>query len=105
MQYVDLDLCKQNLRLDSDDEDELLTSMIEAASNYVEGFLANPPDTTSSPPDEVPQEVQQATMMLVAAWFDNRETIVGTSSQRELPKELPYGVEYILRNLRGWSFG
>jgi uncharacterized phage protein (predicted DNA packaging) len=104
MAYVDLDLVKQNLRLDSDDEDELLQSMIDAATEYIRPFLDHDPDS-DVPPSDPPPQLQQAMLMLIAAWFENRQTIVGTSSVREIPKEIPYGVQDVLRNLRAWTFG
>lgn len=103
MAYATLDEFKAHARVDYDDEDALIVSMLDAATIYVTGFL----DDDFIPDTDVPasDDVKMATLLIAAAWFDNRQTIIGTSSRRELPQEIPYGAQDILRNLRSWTFG
>lgn len=101
--FVDLADFKLFARIDGDDEDTSCQEMLEAATLYVTGFLddASIPDTG----DPASDDVQMAVKLIAAAWFANRETIVGTTSARERPQEIPYGAQDILRNLRDWTFG
>jgi uncharacterized phage protein (predicted DNA packaging) len=104
MALATLEQLKAQVRADFDDEDDLLQHYLNAAEEYVRGFVPDIGDT-DSPPQPVPDTINQATLLIAAAWFDNRETIVGTSTMRERPQEIPYGAQDILRNLRSWTFG
>jgi uncharacterized phage protein (predicted DNA packaging) len=103
MAFATLEELKAQARIDFDDEDALLQSYLDAATIYVTGFL----DDASIPVtgDPASEDVKQATLLIAAAWYDNRATIVGTSSQSQMPQEIPYGARELLTQLRGWCFG
>jgi uncharacterized phage protein (predicted DNA packaging) len=104
MAYATLEDLKAQVQTAFDDDDTLLQGYLDAAQEYVRGFLADDPES-DSPPSPVPDTVKQATLLIAASWYQNRETIVGTATTRERPQEVPYGAADILRNLRGWTFG
>jgi uncharacterized phage protein (predicted DNA packaging) len=69
MALVTLAEVKAHLRLDTNDEDTLLTMFAEAATEYVQNVTRAPWDV----PEEVPFSVKAATLLVAADLFENRE--------------------------------
>lgn len=104
MALATLDQLKAQVRTAFDDEDDVLQHYLDAAEEYVRGFVSDIGDT-DSPPQPVPETVNQATLLIAAAWYQNRESVVNTSRGNEAPQEIPYGAQQLLNQLRSWSFG
>lgn len=43
--------------------------------------------------DDVPESVKQAMLLLIAHWYENRETVISSGA---MPKEMPFSVEALL---------
>ena len=67
-----LDEAKLHCRIDHDDEDSLLTAMIDAAAASVGDFI-NAPEALD---DTAPAPVKAATLLLVGDLYANREALV-----------------------------
>lgn len=96
---VTLAEAKAQCRVEFDTDDDLISSYITAAREYVENFLNKPlvqEDTDPSEDDPEPivvkQAWKQAILLIVADWYAHREnTIIGVSSA-----VLPIGVHALL---------
>lgn len=69
--FVTLEKTKEYLRVESPDEDELITGMITAAEDIVEGILRFPLSELGT----IPPSVEQAVLYLTATLYENRETL------------------------------
>lgn len=94
--FITLEEFKAHARVDFDDDDDNIETLISAASSLVRSYLAESPDDN----EVVGDDVKLATMQIAAAWYDNRE-----ATSLDLQREIPFGTRDILTNLRGWSFG
>lgn len=63
---VNLDETKQYLRIDGDEEDSLLTSLIQAAETYLK-------NATGKEFDETNHLAKLFCLVLIADWYENRE--------------------------------
>lgn len=72
---VSLEELKRHLRVEFDDDDELISGLALAAREWAEGFLntALVAEEGGEPP-EVKQTWKQAILLMVANWYQNRET-------------------------------
>ena len=68
---VTLEKTKEYLRVESPDEDSLITGMITTAEDILEGILRFP----LSELDILPAAVEQAVLYLTATLYENRETL------------------------------
>lgn len=86
-QKITLEMVKHQCRIDHDDEDDLLMHYLNAAlihaSNYIDGLL-----------DESNLAVQQAVLLLVGHWYDNREAV---NNDYQTPQSIPFGFEALLQ--------
>ena len=84
MSLVTLDEAKAYLRIEHEEEDDLLNSLIVSAEEWSKGFcnreLSNESDKT-------------AVKSLVAHWYENRGAV---STGNTIPREIPFGVKSIL---------
>lgn len=96
---------KKHLRVDGDEEDDLITGYALAAIDFVENFCDGALVSTLTPPvinQEPPREViltagiWHAILLLTAYWYENRE-----AADQELT-EIPLGVEPLLLRHRRW---
>lgn len=89
-QKITLEMVKHQCRIDHDDEDDLLMRYLNAAlihaSNYIDGLL-----------DESNPAVQQAVLLLVGHWYDNREAV---NNDYQTPQSTPFGFEALLQPYR-----
>ena len=77
---VTLEEAKAHLRVDTADDDALITGLIEAATDMVESWLSRELYEGES----TPRAIKVAITMLVAHWYINTEA-VGTSSLSIVP--------------------
>ncbi|WP_337056301.1 head-tail connector protein [Pseudomonas sp. USHLN015] len=105
---VALELVKQHLRVEHGEEDALIQGYLDAAKAHVEKYcdreiVAEPTDPDAPPIDLSTQmlltkDVEQAILLLVGHWYNNREaTVLGVSTAA-----LPFGVEALLWSRRSF---
>jgi uncharacterized phage protein (predicted DNA packaging) len=81
---IDLDFAKNYLKVDYDDEDNLISVLILAAKSYIQtalGFSITSEWTTT---EEIPDELTVAALLLISHWFENRKfqtTVTGVLGQ------------------------
>jgi uncharacterized phage protein (predicted DNA packaging) len=60
---------KEYLRIDNDEEDRIIASLIIAATEYVQNVMRRSFDEF----DKVPESVNQAVLLTVATMYENRQ--------------------------------
>ncbi|AVH37019.1 phage gp6-like head-tail connector protein [Pseudomonas monteilii] len=92
---LDLARVKLHLRVDGDEEDQVITGYVEAAKSHVamhcDRVLV---ETDPAGPEEMglTPDVEQAILLLVGHWYANREAVaVGITAT-----EMPLAVERLL---------
>lgn len=73
-------------RIDNDDEDELIRTLIKSADEYIKSACGNDYDANS-------EKAKLCQCILVNHWYENRN-LMGTR------KALPYSIENLLLQLR-----
>lgn len=99
---VDVETLKEQLRVDFEDDDDVIERKIAAAQDHVERYLGFriEDEFGGEGQDDIPPALVEAVCQLVGHWYQNRETvIVGVNAQ-----EMPMGVADILREYRNWSW-
>jgi uncharacterized phage protein (predicted DNA packaging) len=88
---ISLPEAKRHLRVEFDEDDELIQGLIVAAREYAEGFLNRPlaAEEDEEQP-EVKQKWKQAMLLLIGHWYEHREE-VGVQMQK-----VPMGAEALL---------
>ncbi len=93
---VDLDAAKQHLNITFDSDDAVIQRFLDAAKSFLSAQIGYNTINLSTDP-----QVDQATLMLTAHYYANREaTLVGVSAA-----VVPFGVQEIIDNNRNWSWG
>lgn len=82
---------KLHLRKTTDDEDELISSFIAAAQQWVAAYTSQDFD-----PLDVPAPINQAMLLLVGQWYQQR----GSASPDSFA-EVPFAVTSLCRPFRG----
>lgn len=85
----DRESAKRNMRVDYDDEDELIEDLVQAATEYVTSVTG----VINSP--TVSMQYIRVCQLLVAHWFANREGVAEGNL-----KTVPYGIDMLIENLR-----
>lgn len=85
MPHTPLGLLKQQLNLDHDLDDALLTHKLNAAEDWIGSYIGAPLT------EPVPASVTEAVLQLAAFWYGQRES---ASELRTLP--VPFGVHVLL---------
>lgn len=67
---VQLKAVKEYLRVDGDEEDTLITSLLTTAQELVEGIIRCPLNSF----EELPETLKQAVMFTVATMFESRQS-------------------------------
>lgn len=93
---------KLQLRIDFDDDDDLLAAKLAAAQAFVERLLGFSIETAFGGGDQepVPEPLREAVLQLVAAWYERREAVAVDAA----PAEMPFSLAAIVREYRNWSF-
>lgn len=72
---VSLEELKRHLRVEFDDDDDLILGLALAAREWAEGFLNTAlVAKEGEEPPEIKQTWKQAILLMVANWYQNRET-------------------------------
>ncbi|MBI6558125.1 head-tail connector protein [Pseudomonas syringae] len=91
-----IELIRKQLRVDYEDEDDLIALYAESALAWALWFCDNPKLTDVS---DFPASFKAALLLLIGHSFANREAVViGT-----ITAELPMAVENLLWSCRNWS--
>lgn len=89
---ITLNLAKQYLRVDFEEDDNLIEMLIEISKSYVETELQLVLDEYF---DEIPKQIDLAMLLLISYWYDER-TAMPVIKNRTLSSEVKYGVSSIL---------
>ncbi|AVA21188.1 head-tail connector protein [Rhizobium sp. NXC24] len=96
MAIVTLDDIKEHMRIDFDDDNELIDGKIDAAQAHLESLLGYAiADQFQTPPDDLKEAVRQ----LVASWYETREATVTTGLM-----DTPLSVWDVVRERRSYAF-
>lgn len=96
---VDVESLKQQLGVTHALDDAMIERKIKAAQDHIERLLGFKIEEQFTA-ELIPPSLVEATSLLAAHWYENREaTLVGVNAQT-----LPLGVHDIVREYRGWSF-
>jgi uncharacterized phage protein (predicted DNA packaging) len=84
---------KKHLRVEFDDDDELIGNLITASREYAEGFLNRKlvAAEEGAEPPVVPQKWKQAMLLLIGHWYEHRESVNAGGLT-----EIPMGVDMLL---------
>lgn len=76
---IDLPFTKEYLKVDFEDDDNLLTTLIVASRSYIQTMLGFNVTDEWSTVEEIPAELTVACLMIIAHWYDQRQVqTVGT---------------------------
>jgi uncharacterized phage protein (predicted DNA packaging) len=100
MPSVSLETVKQYMRVDHEFDDALIGLMISAAEEQIRELI-KPIEDEYGDPDELPDKLKMAVMVLVAHAYDQRAVVnVG----RGTVQELPWAVSALIANHRAMTF-
>lgn len=92
MTIVTVEEVKSFLRIEGEEDDAIVATLIAAAEAYALRYTGE----FLEEGEEYPDDFKLAVLMLVGTYFNNRESVlVGKSAQ-----EMPFGVREILKGLR-----
>lgn len=89
---IDLSLIKEYLKVDYDDEDNLLNIFGVASQSYIETQLGYKISDQWPTESDIPDELTIAAIMIIAHWYDNRQL----QTQGTLGAEISFAVSAIL---------
>ena len=95
---LNLEMVKNFLRVDHDEDDAFIQLMIRASKSFVETFL-NQPLTNFG--ETYPEEIDIARLQLMSQWYDVRAIM----SPRSNVKELAFVFTDLLEPHRNWQVG
>lgn len=87
-------MLKNHLNVDFDEDDAYITSLADAAEDYVE-IYTNRPISELMEEGKFRASVQHAINLLVGEWYANREAVTHTTNA-----ELPFGTAALLVPLK-----
>ena len=93
---LDIQMVKDYLRIDHDDDDEFLNIILVSARSYIQSYLNLKFDDF----EEIPDEFTIACLAICAHWHENRQ--VQQESNGKGLKELSYIFSGILDIYRNW---
>lgn len=97
---------KLHLRVDHDDEDDLIAALIAAAYSTIEGYIFRKIYETEIARGEdvngilVDEAINAAVLLVVAHLYANREAVTNYAA-----RDLPMGVEWLITRYRDYSQG
>ena len=83
-----LPMAKEYLRIDGDQDDEMLGLLLNSAKEYM---------TNAGVEEQETDLYKLGIMMLVTHWYENREQVSGT-----IPHTLSMGLQSIILQLKSW---
>lgn len=94
---LNIQMVKDYLRIDHDDDDEFLNVILVSARSYIQSYLNLRFDDF----EEIPDEFTIACLAICAHWYENRQ--VQQESNGKGLKELSYIFSGILDIYRNWN--
>lgn len=94
---IQLENVKEYLRIEHNDEDMILQSILDCAIAQCETMLNRPlleENMTDETRWKVPKNVEMAIYLLCSNWYENRSPLL--TGDKQNTKELPYGLSAIL---------
>lgn len=85
---ITLEQVKHQCRIEHDEEDGLLTGYIDAAKRFAADWI-------DGELDEANPAQQQALLLLIGHWYENREAV-----NNQTPASIPFGFEVIMQRYR-----
>lgn len=92
---LDINEVKNYLRVDHEDDDLLITTMIVSAKSYIQSYL----NKKFSDFEEVPDEFTIAALSLISHWYERREI----QSEKTATAEMNYVFSGLLSMYRDWA--
>lgn len=80
---IDVNTVKQFMKIDYDDDDQIISNMIVSAKSYIQALLGTSFDVNS---EDIPTEFTIACLSLIAHWYENRAVM----GDKNVGKELKY---------------
>lgn len=96
---IDIDFVKEYLRVDYDDDDALIYTMMKAAESYIFTYLDLDAETIIEDFGKMPEPFVISYLAIISHWYDRREV----QSQANTEKELSYIFHGILGLYRKWN--
>lgn len=87
---ITLEQVKHQCRIEHNEEDDLLIGYIDAAEAFAAGWIDGKLD------EDNPAQ-QQALLLLVSHWYENREAV---NNDYQKPTPIPFGFEAIMQRYR-----
>lgn len=84
------------------DKEHMLPRILAAATAHIERLLGFKIDDDDEFPQGTPADLELAVLQLGAFWYEHRGS--GLLDQTDVFKELPFGVDSVIRNYRNWVF-
>ena len=91
MEFISIEEAKNYLRVDFDDDDELIVGFICASLEFCENHLQQCFDELYLTKEELPKSIKQAAFFMLSHFYENR---IAVSSVKMT--ELPLGVKALL---------
>lgn len=88
-----LDLIKEYLKIDFDDDDRILEMLLGSARRYVL-------DAVGYQPDETDERVKLLLLVLISDWYEHREYTENTLKTQNLSQKVRYTVRSIVLQLQ-----
>lgn len=98
---VDIDFVKNYLRVDYDDDDQFILTLMVAAQSFMETYLDVSFETIEEEFGKIPAEFIISYLAVISHWYDRREI----QSQTNTEKELEYIFRGVLGLYRTWGVG
>lgn len=99
MAYITLEKVKQQLRIDFDDDDEYITSLIDVVENSVAVELGTDLSDLENESNEIPKGLSHGLLLLCAHFYAMREpVVVGT-----IVAKVPFTFEWIITAYKNWT--
>ncbi|MFB5197878.1 head-tail connector protein [Neobacillus sp. KR4-4] len=92
---IDLAYVKDYLRIDFEDDDNMISTMLVASKSFIQSYL----NRKFTDFEEIPEEFTIAALALVAHWYEKR----GIQSDKDTAKELSYVFSGLLDMHRNWN--
>lgn len=96
---IDLIFVKNYLRVDYEEDDNLISIMMKAAQMFIQSYLNKTFDEIIEEKGEIPDEFTIAYLAIVSHWYDRREI----QSDKATSNELSYIFSGILDMHRDWN--
>ena len=91
---MDLPFVKDYLKVDYEDEDTFITSLIVSSQSFIEAQLGYKITDRFENEDDIPGELTVAALMLISHWFENRNLPMKKISSSD--GEMGYAVSAII---------